>query len=218
MNNTIGIKIKSLRKENHLTQEQLAEKLNCKFNLNIDRAMISKWETGYQIPVIKTLKCLADFFQVSLDYLNNNDSTGDKDSLAFSGVFPVQLKKFPMLGEISCGEPKFADEDRESYVMAGADIRADFCLKARGDSMINARITDGDIIFIRQQQMVENGEIAAVIIEDEATLKRFYFYPEKSILILKPENPKYEDLILQNEDLERVRVLGKAVAFQSDVR
>lgn len=83
-----------------------------------------------------------------------------------------------LLGEIACGEPIWADEDRESYVMADTDIKADFCLTAKGDSMINARIYDGDVVFIKQMPMVENGEIAAVIIDNEATLKRVYYYPE----------------------------------------
>lgn len=99
-------------------------------------------------------------------------------------------------------------------------MKADFCLKAKGDSMINARIHDGDIVFIRSQDIVENGEIAAVVVnnDSEATLKRFYYYRERSTLILKPENPAYEDLIFQNEELNEVHVLGKAIAFQSDVK
>ena len=101
--------------------------------------------------------------------------------------------------------------------MVGMDIKADFCLKCKGDSMINARIHDGDIVFIRKQDVVANGEIAAIIIEDEATLKRFYYYKEQNMVILKPENSKYEDIVLMGEQLEKVKVLGKAVAFQSDV-
>ena len=86
--------------------------------------------------------------------------------------------------------------------------------------MINARIHDGDIVFIHRQDVVENGEIAAVVVnhDSEATLKRFYYYQERATLILKPENPAYEDLIFQNEELNEVHVLGKAIAFQSDVK
>lgn len=83
--------------------------------------------------------------------------------------------------------------------------------------MINARIHDGDIVFIRKQDIVANGEIAAIIIEEEATLKRFYYYKDQNMVILKPENPKYEDIVLMGEKLEKVKVLGKAIAFQSDV-
>ena len=99
------------------------------------------------------------------------------------------------------------------FVMANNDINADFCLKAKGDSMINARIFDGDIVFIRQQPTVNNGEIAAVIIDNEATLKRVYLYDNR--LELRPENPTYPVLNYEGEQLDSIRIIGKAVAFQS---
>ena len=98
------------------------------------------------------------------------------------------------------------------------DIDADFCLRAKGDSMIGARIMDGDIVFIRNQPMVDNGEIAAVIIDDEATLKRVYYDRDAGKLMLVPENPKYSPLMYVGEELNNIRILGKAVAFQSDVK
>lgn len=141
-------------------------------------------------------------------------------SSTLSNIFSIELKRFPMLGEIACAKPIFANEDRESYIMAGTDIKADFCLKAKGDSMINARICDGDIVFIRKQDIVDNGEIAAVVInnDNEATLKRFFYYAEKNMVILKSENPAFEDMIFLNDELNNFHVLGKAVAFQSDVK
>ena len=99
--------------------------------------------------------------------------------------------------------------------MADMDIDADFCLTAKGDSMINARIYDGDIVFIKKMPIVDNGDIAAVIIDDEATLKRVYYYPEKNKLVLQAENPKYEPFVYLNEELEQIRILGKAVYFMS---
>lgn len=84
--------------------------------------------------------------------------------------------------------------------------------------MIGARIFDGDIVFIRQQDAVDNGEIAAVIIEDETTLKRVNYFPEKNLLILKAENSEYSDLVYSGEELNHIKILGKAVAFQSVVR
>ena len=140
--------------------------------------------------------------------------------ISLENVYQVELKKFPMLGEIACGKPIYTNENRESYVVAGTKIQADFCLKAKGDSMVNARILDGDIVFIRKQDIVDNGEIAAVVVnnDSEATLKRFYYYAEKAMVILKAENPAYEDMIFTNEELDNFHVLGKAVAFQSDAR
>lgn len=127
----------------------------------------------------------------------------------------MEPKRLPLLGRIACGRPIYAESEYDGYCIPYGDLDADFCLAASGDSMIGARIFDGDIVFIRAQDTVENGEIAAVIIGDEATLKRVYYYPEKSKLVLSPENPKYEPLVYIGEELSSVKIIGKAVAYQS---
>lgn len=207
---TIGERIKKLRLKNDMSQVELSQKIG------ISKQSLYKYENGIitNIPSDK-IELLADVLHTSPSYLMGWD--GDTDIP--SNIHPIELHRLPMLGEIACGEPRYANEDRESYIMAGTDVKADFCLRAKGDSMINARISDGDIVFIRQQDMVENGEIAAVLTngDSEATLKRVFYYREKSLLILKAENPGYEDLVFQDEELEEVRILGKAVAFQGDV-
>ena len=136
---------------------------------------------------------------------------------AVQNLLPITTRTFPVLGEIACGEPRYANEKIEIYVDSTTDIDADCCLIARGNSMIGARIRDGDIVFIKEQNTVENGEIAAVIIEEEATLKRVFYHKDKNLLILKAENPSYDDLIYSDNELNNIRILGKAVAFQSDV-
>lgn len=90
----------------------------------------------------------------------------------YNNIYKIEKIKLPLLGTVACGEPIYADEDRESYIISGTDVKADFCLKCKGDSMINARIYDGDIVFVKKQDIVNNGEIAVVIIDDEATLKK----------------------------------------------
>lgn len=206
-------RIKERRVAMGYTQEELGEKIG------VQKSAIAKYESGR----VKNLKRgviakLADVLQCSPTYLMGLE--GESNNIKLTNVFPITTHKLPVLGEIACGVPKFANESRESYVDAGTDIKADFCLKAKGDSMINARIHDGDIVFIHKQDIVENGEIAAVVVnnDSEATLKRFYYYQERATLILKPENPAYEDLIFQNEELNEVHVLGKAIVFQSDVK
>ena len=200
--------IKKLRKDHNLTQEQLGD------ILGVQKSAIAKYENG-RVENLKrsTIQKMATYFNVSpLLFLGYDDIDPKLDNL-----YEVSTQTLPMLGSIACGEPIYCEEDRKSYVLKGTEIKADFCLRAKGDSMINARINDGDIVFLRKQDIVNNGEIAVVIIDDSATLKRFYYYKEKNLVILKPENPKYEDIILAGESLENVRVLGKAVAFQSDV-
>jgi repressor LexA len=108
-----------------------------------------------------------------------------------------------------------SSEDRESYVESGTLIKADFCLRAKGDSMINARILDGDIVFIQKDVEILNGEIAAVIIGDEATLKRVFSYPESQKLVLQAENPRYEPLVYVGSEIDKILIVGKVVAFQS---
>lgn len=140
----------------------------------VTQTALSNWKSGRSTPTTKTLQKIADYFGVTIDYLMTGENT---ISPKLSNIYPIELKRFPLLGDIACGIPKYTNEDRESYVMAGTEIKADFCLRASGDSMINARILDGDIVFIRKQDMVENGEIAAVVVnnESEATLKRVFY-------------------------------------------
>lgn len=210
---TVGDRIKKMREKSGLSQVSFADKID------VSKQTLYKYENNIitNIPSDKIEK-IAEITNVSPSYLMgwNSESVSASD---ITNIYHIELKRFPLLGEIACGIPKFTNENRESYIMAGTDIDADFCLKANGDSMINARIFDGDIVFIKQQDIVENGEIAAVVVnsDSEATLKRFYYYQKKAMMILKAENPQYEDQIYTNEELNQVHILGKAVAFQSDV-
>ena len=212
-----GKKIKLLREALNMTQTELAQKTKS------SKQTIYKYENDIitNIPSDKIM-ALAKALNTTPMYLMGwSDEINPAPALdlsKFDNIYPVKLKKFPLLGEIACGKPIFANEDRESYVLAGADIHADFCLRAKGDSMINGRILDGDIVFIRKQDMVDNGEIAAVAIGDDVTLKRVVYYPEQNLLILKAENSKYQDMIYAKDQLDQVYILGKAIAFQSDVK
>lgn len=161
----------------------------------------------------ETLRKISEYFSVSIDYLLGG--SGMHPNAIPANIRPIVARRFPMLGEIACGEPVFAEEEHETYVDACSEIAADFCLTARGNSMIGARIHDGDVVFIRSMPMVENGQIAAVIIDGEATLKRWYYYPEKSKLVLTPENPAFEPLVYVGSELDSVRCLGLAVSFMS---
>ena len=127
----------------------------------------------------------------------------------------IAKKRFPVLGEVAAGKPIFMNEDRDCFVMADAEINADYCLIARGDSMIGLGIKNGDLVFIKNQDMVRNEEIAVVAIDDEATLKRFFYDKLNEKITLKSENPNYDDLVYQGEQLEHIKVLGKAVFYQS---
>lgn len=202
-------RVKELRKKSGYSQQKLAK------ILNVHQTAISQWETERTSPDIDIASKMAAVFGVSLDYLLGRE---EQDFMTVDNIFPMKTKKVPLLGDIACGEPIWAEEQRGEFVSVSDDIDADFCLRAKGDSMTGARIYDGDIVFIRRQPTVENGEIAAVIIDNEATLKRVYFYRDKNKLVLNPENPAFDPLVYIGSELEEIRILGKAVAFQSIVR
>lgn len=213
---TMGDRIRKARLEKGLSQAELAELLGYKSRSSINKIEVE----GRDIPRSSIVK-FAQVLGVTPSYLMGweDDKTDPLDDLTnkYSNIKRIQMKKFPLLGEIACGEPIYADEDKESFVMADMDIDADFCLTAKGDSMINARIYDGDIVFIKKMPIVDNGAIAAVIIDDEATLKRVYYYPDKNKLILQAENPMYEPFVYVGEELNQIRILGKAVYFMSEL-
>ena len=203
--------IKRRRQQLKMTQTDLALKMGY-----ADKSMIAKIEKGnVDLPQSKIL-AFANVLETTPGELMGWDYEAEPTETV-DNIYKLDKIKLPMLGKVACGEPIYADEERESYIMVGTDIKADFCLQCQGDSMINARIHDGDIVFVKKTDIVENGAIAVVIIDDEATLKRFFYYREQNLVILKPENPKYQDIILTGEQLNQVRVIGRAVAFQSDV-
>lgn len=224
---TLGELIRSYRDRHSLTMQDFA-------NLSgLSKGYISMLEKNKHpqnnkeiIPSLETFNKVAQAMNISLnevleavnsDQLVNLSPEHDTTPKTLPDVFPLETKRFPLVGEIACGEPIYANEDRESYVMAGTDIDADFCVKAKGDSMIGARIFDGDIVFIKEVDIVDNGEIAAVAIDDEVLLKRLYYSKEENILMLHSENPRYAVKRFVGEDLNHIRILGKAVAFQSDI-
>lgn len=225
MKENISIRLKRIMNDRNLKQVDILELARpyCeRLDVKLTKSDLSQYISGKVEPGSKKISILGMALNINEAWLMGYDVSMERKDVGqiISNIYPIELKKFPLLGEVSCGVPKFANENRESYIMAGTEIKADFCLIAKGDSMINARINDGDIIFIRKQDTVENGEIAAVVVNDdnEALLKRLYYYSDKGLLILKPENPAYEDMIYSGDELNHIHVLGKAVAFQSDVK
>lgn len=218
-------RLKLLMKEYNIRQVDILERAKpfCKkLNIRLGRNDLSQYVSGKVVPGQDKLTILGLALGVSETWLMGYDVPIERDDILASNIIPLpKTKKIPMLGTIACGEPILADENVEDYIDMDADIHADFALRCKGDSMINARIFDGDIVYIRKQCHVENGEIAAVLVdgtesESEATLKRFYNEGDK--IRLSAENPMYKDLLYHGENMNRVRVIGKAVAFVSTIK
>ena len=180
----------------------------------LSKASISHYVNGRYEAKQEALHLIALALNVSEAWLMGLDVPMSR--LESDNIVSIKTKTVPLIGNIACGKPIFAAEERGRFVYTSDGVNADFCLRAVGDSMIGARINDGDIVFCVEQSSVDNGEIAAVIIDDEATLKRVYL--EKDKLVLAPENPAYAPLVYVGEELQNIRIIGKAVAFQSLVK
>ncbi|MGN0539822.1 MAG: LexA family protein [Candidatus Fimenecus sp.] len=207
---TIYDKIKYLREKQGLSQQELAEKVGFK-----TASAVNKIELGLRD--INQTKILA--FSKALGttpgyLLSDNDEEESLNYENFPNALPLpKTVKRPRLGTIACGEPILTEENFEGYDDVPENIKCDFTLQCQGDSMINARINDGDIVYIKCQPTVENGQIAAVMVNNETTLKRVFLYQDK--VILQAENPKYEPWVYVGEELNSIRILGKAVGFFS---
>lgn len=200
---TAGERIRQRRKELGLSAERVAE------SLGVSPATVYRYENGdiAKLPG-RLLQPAARILGLSPSQLMGWDEEADMPG----GLEPVPVMgRVPLLGSIACGEPILAQENVEGYVDLPEHIRADFVLRCRGDSMINARIFDGDIVYIRSQPTVNNGEIAAVLVGDEATLKRVRLFDDH--ISLEPENPLYRPIVKWGPEMDSVRILGKAVAF-----
>ena len=204
---TTGDRMKQRRKELGLSAEALAERVE------ISPATIYRYENGdiENVPGSR-LAPLAAILHTTPAYLMGWDESPLPDN-----IIPMpEIHQVPLIGTIACGAPILAEEHIEGYVDIPKHIKADFALICKGDSMINARIFDGDIVYIRQQDMVENGEIAAVLIDNEATLKRVRLFDDH--ISLEPENPMHRPIVKWGEEMNTIRILGKAVAFTSAIR
>lgn len=201
----IGTRIYTRRKALGLTLQDIADRVH------VARSTIQRYEAGtitqMKMPVLYSI---AQALSVNPDWLVGKSDV--MDSPLPANVIPMPKHgTVPLIGAIACGSPILAEENIEEYVDLPKHIRADFALTCRGDSMIGADIRDGDVVYIRQQAAVHSGQIAAVLIDDEATLKRVYLQGET--VVLYPENPAYPPLIFSGAEAASLRIIGLAVAF-----
>ena len=211
----LGAKLARLKAENRLTTEALSQKSG------VPRGTLNKLLNGEtRNPTVATLAALAAALNCPLAELCQSADAipgvrkGVDGLRNAASLLPVTRRKVPVLGAIAAGQPIYADETLDAADCDGAP-RCDFALRVRGDSMIGARIRDGDLVFIRAQEDVDDGQIAAVIIDDEATLKRVYHI--KNGLQLLSENPNYPPMVFTLEEHAHIRVLGRAVGFTSQL-
>lgn len=192
----VGKNIRRLRKERGYSQEQLARKLN------VTQGVVSHWEVGSHLPGTAQMIQLAQIFGVPLDSLTDDSPRRDLDSIQ------VIRNAVPIIGEIACGERVTPDTTPEGYADLPDGVRADFALRCKGDSMAPT-LRDGDLVLIRAQPEVEPGQIAAINIDGETTLKHVYRQPGGIALIA--ENPEYAPVYISAD--ADIIIHGLAVGY-----
>lgn len=184
----------------------------------VHKTTVMRWEKGEIERIgLPTIQMLASYYGVDAAWLSGLNVPKNEASIP-EGFQPVpKMVKRPRLGVISCGDPIMSEENFDGYDDVPEHINCDFTLTCEGDSMIGARICDGDTVYIKQQPTVENGQIAAVLIDgSEKLLKRVYITEDS--IILQAENPAYPPRSFFKEDMNRVSIIGRAVGFYSNIK
>lgn len=201
---SIASRIREYREREDLTLAEMAQRTG------VPAQTLNRYELGKRAPKIDVAVQIAERLGVNPLWLQGYDVpvlTGVPD-----GFDPVpETYTVPRVGAIACGTPILAEQNIETYDAVPNRIRCDFTLVCKGDSMVGAGIEDGDVVYIRQQPEVENNEIAAVMIDGEATLK--YFKRVGDMVLLSPANREYEPIVVSGENLGEVKIVGKAVGF-----
>ena len=201
LSSTFRRQLSKLLEENKVTQSELASRLD------VTNSAVNNWLLGNNMPRMDKIDKIASIFNVPRSILiGDSEKT---DTYSRYGLLPVVKRKIPIIGNVHCGKPEFAEEDYLDIVES--DIDADYALKAKGDSMIGAAIEENDLVFVKKQPSVKNGELAVILLNDEeAAIKRVYKYD--SYISLNAENPAYQPLIFHDGDSGKVEILGRVVA------
>lgn len=215
-NSTFAQRLRAGLDVRQMTQAELSQRSKISKS-SISHYLKGDWE-GKQDAVYS----LAQVLDVSEAWLMGYDvpmeaerSTPAKQPTIPPGFEPMPaMDVVPLVGRIACGTPIMAEENIEQMVCVPSRWHSTFTLTCKGDSM-EPRIHDGDLVAIRKQPEVEQGEIAAVRIGEEATLKRVYLHP--NFIELRPENPAFESIILSREEMNSVTIEGKAVGLCRDI-
>lgn len=201
MENNFAKRLEKALEFRNVKQSELVERTQ------ISKSAISQYLSGAFEPKQKNIYKISKALDINPAWLMGKDVKMENSSPTPPKEFQVNFKSIPLLGQIAAGLPLLAEENIEDYFNIDSRLKADFALKIQGDSMIGAGIFQGDIVFIRKQDCLENGEIGAILIEDSATLKKFY--KENDTIILQAENDMYKPMIFTNGN---IKILGKLVA------
>ena len=215
--NILGERLKELRNSRGLNQTQLSNALNEQFGLKTDRVMISKWETGFQTPMINTISCIAKFFNVSIDYINGtNSSFHYSDANLYQPNISNNIITFPVIGEVAAGYNNIALENWEGDTvnipceyLSGRAASEFFVLRVKGDSMYPMYQENDKVLVLKQSSLDYSGQVGVILYDDElASLKKVEFKMGEDWLKMVPINPMHPVITIEGERLEHCQILG----------
>ena len=204
---SIAENIKRIRLEHGLSQSELGK------IAGVSDKAVSTWELGLKTPRMGAVEKMANYFGITKSAIvDDAPMTSLQKPVVPPGFMPMpEMVQVPLIGSIACGTPITAEQNIKSYVGVPAAWRADFALECHGDSMAPS-ICDGDVVCIRSQPEVEQGQIAAVRIGEEATLKHCYY--QNGVVQLIADNPSVcPPMVYTGSDLDEIEVEGLAVGF-----
>lgn len=212
--------VKIIFKENLNYYLDLRDKTQLELSkyIGVSNTAVNNWVNGYTAPRMDKVDKICEFLGVTRsDLFEKRSPKSPNPDLSKYGIISLEnrrTKKIPILGEVACGVPIYAEETYNDYVEVDEDIKVDFALRTKGDSMIGDNIVDGDVVLVKKVSMVEPHEIAVVVINDEATLKRVKYDRAKDIVMLEASNPNVPTKLYSGEELEQINILGKVVLLQ----
>ena len=213
MNQRLIQRMKQVMNEKGITQAELSKRTG------IRASSISDYLNNRYEPKQDKIYLIAEALSVNPGWLSGRDDSSTilkTDPFALKNIVPIERCMVPIIGQIAAGKPILADEHIEAFLPCDTGVHADFGLVVSGDSMIGADIHDGDVVFIRSQPVVDDGQIAAVRIDDDATLKRFYKNPDGCTLVSM--NPQYPPMIFNSDNCDSIQIIGLAVAKYSVIK
>ena len=206
-------RLKRLRKEHGYTQESLAAVIG------VERSSVGKYEgKSGVIPSNDVLARIADLFGVSIDYLLERDDRKQiltSNEMLPANIVPIKRRKLPILGNVAAGEPIFADEEYEEFTAVDDDLDCDFCLRVQGDSM-EPVVFESDLVYVRQQDDVNDGEIGILLLDDEAVIKHIYHIPD-GVQVVSQNAAKYPPKTYTWPNYDTIRILGRAIAYRRNL-
>lgn len=206
---SIGKRIQEIRKQQGMTQEELAERIN------ISKSSISEWESCKRVPRMETLRKIADALGVDVWQIigfNTIEFTPLEELTLPSNVRPISAlnrQRVPLIGSVAAGEPIYDPEDAGVYVES--PVEADAAITIRGDSMVPTYL-DGDLVYIKARPDVPDGAVAVVFLDDEATLKHVYKRPT-GLTLISDNMATHPPLMVEFADYENVRIFGVPVGY-----